>query len=163
MLLDNSRSKINWKKEIMPKIKERLDFYNQQGIVPTLRTMFYALVSLNVIPNTQNQYQYLSKFTTNARMSEELPIDCFGDQSRSIIENFNDEFMEPKEFIKLYIDELEYFPKTYTSQIPKWHNQPHYVEVWIEKDALSGTFQSILKDSNVRIVPIKGFSSLSFI
>ena len=75
MVAYNSRSKINWKNEVMPKIKERLDFYNQQGIVPTLRTMFYALVSLQIISNTQNHYQYLSKFTSKARMNRELPID----------------------------------------------------------------------------------------
>jgi hypothetical protein len=160
---NNNSRKINWKKEVMPTIKERLNYFNLQGILPTLRTMFYALVSLNIIPNIQSQYQYLSKFTANARMTGELPIDCFGDQSRSILEEFNDDFLEPKEYLKLYIDELESFPEIYKSHIPKWHNQPHYVEVWIEKDAMSGTFQSILKDGSVRIVPNKGFSSLSFI
>jgi hypothetical protein len=154
---------INWKKEVMPKIKERLDFFNQQGIVPTLRTMFYALVSLQIIPNTQNHYQYLSKFTSNARMKGELPIDCFADQSRSIIEDFNDEYIDPKEYIENVIVHLEHIPTMYSLKIPKWYNQPHYVEVWIEKDALSGTFRKILKDSQVRIVPNKGFSSLTFI
>ena len=33
--------------------------------------------------------------------------------------------------------------KNYPLQIPKWYNQPHYVEVWIEKDALRGTFRKI--------------------
>lgn len=67
MSLDNSRSKTKWKKEVMPKIKERLDLFNQQGIVPTLRAMFYALVSLLIIPNTQSKYQYLSKITSDAK------------------------------------------------------------------------------------------------
>jgi hypothetical protein len=147
----------------MPKIKERLFFFNQEGIVPTLRTMFYALVSLLIIPNTQSKYQYLSKITSDARMKGELPIDCFADQSRSIIEDFNDEYLEPKEYIKMYLDHLKNISNNYPLHIPKWHNQPHYVEVWIEKDALSSTFQSILKDSQVRIVPNKGFSSISFI
>ena len=154
---------INWKKEVMPKIKERLYFFNQQGIVPTLRTIFYALVSLQIIPNTQSHYQYLSKFTSNARMKGGLPIDCFANQSRSIIEDFNDEYLEPKEYILMYLDHLGDISKNYPLQIPKWHNQPHYVEVWIEKDALSGTFRKILEDRQVRIVPNRGFSSLTFI
>ena len=158
-----SRSKINWKKEVMPAINERLNSFNQQGIIPTLRTMFYALVSLNVIRNTQNHYQYLSKFTSIARIKRELPIDCFADRSRSIIEDFNDKHVEPKEYIEGTLAYVEKIPGIYRSLIPKWHNQPHYVEIWIEKDALSGTFQSILKERQVRIVPNKGFSSLSFI
>jgi len=36
------------------------------------------------------------------------------------------------------------------------------VEVWIEKDALSGTFKSILENRQVKIVPNKGFSSVAF-
>jgi hypothetical protein len=163
MSSDNSRSKINWKKEVMPIIKERLYFFNQQGIVPTLRTMFYALVSLLIIPNTQSKYQYLSKITSEARMKGELPIDCFADQSRSIIEDFNDEYIDPNKYIERKLAYIENFPKIYRNLIPKWHNQPHYLEIWIEKDALSSTFQSILKDSQVRIVPNRGFSSLTFI
>jgi hypothetical protein len=93
----------------------------------------------------------------------ELPIDCFADQSRSIIEDFNDEYIDPKEYIEGTLAYVENIPKIYKTLIPKWQNQPHYVEIWIEKDALSGTFQSILKDRQVRIVPNKGFSSLSFI
>ena len=158
-----SQSKTNWKKEVMPAIKERLNSFNQQGIIPTLRTMFYALLSLNVISNTQTQYQYLSKFTSNARMKGELPIDCFANQTKSIIEDFHDEYIEPEEYIEGTLANIKNFPTIYPTLIPKWHNQPHYVEIWIEKDALSGTFQSILKDRQVRIVPNKGFSSVSFI
>jgi hypothetical protein len=162
MSVNSSSSKLDWKNEVMPVIKDRLNFYSKQGIVPTLRTLFYALVSLEIIPNTQNDYQYLSKFTSIARMKRELPIDCFADQSRRIID-VNDEYVEPKEYIELYIAHLEHFPKIYPLQIPKWYNQPNYVEVWIEKDALSGTFLSILKDSGLRIAPNKGFTSLTFI
>jgi hypothetical protein len=77
-----SRKRVNWKKEVMPAIEERLHAFNSRGIIPTLRAMFYALVSLRVINNDQTQYQYLSHFTARARENGELPIDCFADQSR---------------------------------------------------------------------------------
>ncbi len=155
--------KTNWKKEVMPAIKERLELFNSQGIIPTLRTIFYALVSLNIIPNTQNQYQYLNKFISNAILKGELSIDCFADQNRIKIGDFNDEFIDARQYIKDVIGYLEDIPKTYPLTIPKWHNQPHYVEIWIEKDSLSGTFQSVLKDRNVRIVSNKGSSCVNFI
>ena len=74
----------------MPAIRERLNAFNSRGIIPTLRAMFYALVSLQVINNLQPQYQYLSHFTARAREKGELPIDCFADQSRRIVEEFDD-------------------------------------------------------------------------
>ncbi|MGD1834301.1 MAG: hypothetical protein ACPKQO_01085 [Nitrososphaeraceae archaeon] len=163
MYYHDSRGRINWKKEVMPKIKERLELFRQQEIVPTLRTMFYSLVSLQVIPNTQNQYQYLNKVTAKARMNGELPIDCFSDQSKSIIQDFNDQFVDAQDYINRILVYLEDTPITYKSRIPKWHNQSNYVEVWIEKETLIGTFQSILKGKDVRIVPNKGINNFSFI
>ncbi len=47
--------------------------------------------------------------------------------------------------------------------IPKWYNQKHYLEIWIEKDALASTFIQLTKGNiPVRIVPNKGYSSLTF-
>jgi hypothetical protein len=54
-------------------------------------------------------------------------------------------------------------PEDYTEYIPMWHNQPNYVEIWIEKNAMVGTFRSILEGYQVGIVPMKGFSSMSFL
>jgi hypothetical protein len=43
-------------------------------------------------------------------------------------------------------------------KIPKWHRQPHYVEVWIEKQALADAAQSFLKDKEMVIVVNKGYA-----
>jgi len=47
--------------------------------------------------------------------------------------------------------------------MPKWHKQPHYVEVWIEKQALADAVQSFLKDKQVVIVVNKGYAGWSFL
>ena len=59
----------------------------KERISPTLRTMHYRLVSLEVIGNTKNEYKELSRQT--ARASEEgiLPINCFVDQVREVYDN----------------------------------------------------------------------------
>jgi hypothetical protein len=146
----------------MPAITDRLQDFNSRGIILTLRAMFYALVSLRIIPNLQPQYQYLSQFTARARENGELPIDCFADQSRRIIQDFDDTYETIEHYIDRGINHLENAGRKYTKSIPRWHGQPHYVEVWIEKDALTGTFNSLLGDRQVRIVPNRGFSSVSF-
>ena len=147
---------------MMPAIIERLDAFNNRGIAPTLRAMFYALVSLRVIPNVQAQYQYLSHFTARARENGQLPINCFADQSRRVIQDFDDTYETMEDYIDRGISHLENATYNYPKSIPRWHRQPHYVEVWIEKDALSGTFKSILGNRQVKIVPSRGFSSISF-
>jgi hypothetical protein len=47
--------------------------------------------------------------------------------------------------------------------IPRWYKQPHYVEVWIEKQALADTFSSFLEGRDVRIVVNRGYSGWSFL
>jgi hypothetical protein len=162
--LQDSRSgkKIDWKKQVMPAVKERLQDFNSRGIIPTLRAMFYALVSRGVIPNDQKKYQYLSEFTARARENGELPIACFADQSRRVVQDFNDIYQSPENYIDRAIGYLQGAPNNYLNIIPRWHEQPEYVEVWVEKDALAGTLKSILGNRQVRIVPNRGFSSVGF-
>ena len=53
----NLYNNIKWKKDVIPIIKEKLTLFNNYGIIPTLKTMFYSLVFLNVIPNSYNYYK----------------------------------------------------------------------------------------------------------
>ena len=159
--IDNLK-RVNWRQDVLPIVIERLSIFDAQGIIPTLRTMFYSLVSLNIIPNSQNYYQSLSKNTANWREQGNLPINCFADQSRYIIEDFDDDYISYTQYADGLISLLEKAPFEYQDRISKWHNQPEYVEVWIEKDAQTGTFRSVLKNMHVRIVPTRGFTSVSF-
>jgi hypothetical protein len=57
----------------------------EQNIAPTLRTMFYRLVSLQVIPNTNQAYKSLSRETVKARKSGIIPWDAFSDEGRLVL------------------------------------------------------------------------------
>jgi len=103
----------------MPAVHERLDAFNSRGIVPTLRAMFYALVSLGVISNNQTQYQYLSHFTARAREGGQLPIDCFADQTRKVIQDFSDVYVSPDQYIKRGISYLRDAASDYPNTIPR--------------------------------------------
>lgn len=123
--------------------------------------MFYRLVSLEVIPNTNQAYKHLSRVTVDARKLGELPWDSFSDQGRLVIGDFKEEYQTPKQYIQLGINFLKNAPKTYT--IPRWYKQPHYIEIWIEKLALASTFSSFLNGRDVKIVVNKGYSGWSFL
>ena len=47
--------------------------------------------------------------------------------------------------------------------VPRWHKQPQYVEVWIEKQALADTFISFLKERQVKVAVNKGYASWTFL
>jgi len=46
-------------------------------------------------------------------------------------------------------------------RIDLWENQPYYVEVMVEKDALSGILEPICRELDVRFTANKGYSSSS--
>jgi hypothetical protein len=47
--------------------------------------------------------------------------------------------------------------------VPLWLDQPEYVEVWVEKDALSGLFMEVCGPLKVRLFPCRGYSSITFL
>lgn len=162
----NLYNNIKWKKDVIPIIKEKLTLFNNYGIIPTLKTMFYSLVFLNVIPNSYNYYKYLSKNTTEARISGDLPIDCFADQNLPRITNSLNEFGNAKEYIQKIAKYLEEISSTRLLQEYKFNKKYKLyndIEIWIEKSALSFTFQKLLNNYGVTIIANKGIDTPRFI
>ena len=153
---------INWK-NIIEIIKEELKIYHQQGYKSILRSIFYRLYSKSLIPNTTSSYSSLVRATVKAREDHRLPIDCFTDNTRQVRENFNEIYCTPSGYIDRYLRHIKDISKEYLNFIPIWHNQPEYVEVWIEKDAMVSSLASILEGKDVRILAHKGFTSLTFL
>ena len=152
-------SRTDWK-QVIEEVKSSLIWFKQLGIIPTLRTIFYRLVSLEIIPNTEQSYKSLSSTIVKARKSGEIPWDCFSDQGRHVLIGL-EEYTSPEDYIDIAIDYLKNAPRRYT--IPRWHNQKHYVEVWIEKQALADTFVAFLQTRQVNVVVNRGYAGWSFL
>ena len=164
----NTPKNINWKKDVMPIIKERLIILNKYGIIPTLRTIFYSLVFLNVIPNSHNYYKYLTNYTKQAKLNGELPIDCFADQNLPRITNSLNEFGNAKEYLQKIVNYLEAVSSTHSLQEEdkcnnKNNNPYNDIEVWIEKNTQSFTFHNLLKNYAINIISNKGIDTTSFV
>jgi hypothetical protein len=156
-----TNNRTNWSK-VIDEVKSSLTWFQSHRIPrPSLRTVFYRLVSLDIIPNTNQSYKLLSAATVKARKSGELPWDCFSDQGRQVLGNFQEDYRSPEQYIQLRIDLLRNAPQSYT--VPRWYKQPQYVEVSIEKQALADTFISFLKDRQVKVAVNKGYASWSFL
>jgi hypothetical protein len=157
---NTKKDRINWHK-VIEHVGEEYAWFKERGIKPSLRTMFYRLVSKEIIPNTEQAYKSLSKATVKARIDGKLPWDIFSDEGRLVIDDSIKEYRTIEHYVQSIINYLNNAHRHYT--IPRWFNQPHYVEIWIEKHALKDTFLSFLEDRQVIVAVNKGYAGWSFL
>lgn len=116
----------------------------------TLRQIFYQLVARHVINNSMSEYQRLSNALVKARQEGIIPFEWIEDRVR-----------RPR-VVSMWRglpDFLETVRHVYRRDI--WDSQPQYVEVWLEKDALSGIFEDITREYGVTLVVGRGYNSWS--
>jgi hypothetical protein len=122
----------------------------------TLRQIYYQLVAQNLIKNTRSQYNMLSQLVKNMRLDGLIEWDVIEDRTRRVSGKRG--FNNPDEFIK---QELDCFLNGYSRCLVQ--GQENYVELWIEKDALSSIFEKIAWRYCLRCVTCKGFLSATFV
>ena len=118
----------------------------------TLRQVFYRLVSGQVLENTRAQYQALSSALVNARQQGMIPWDWIEDRTR-----------RPRS-VGMWRD-LADFAQTAVRAYRRdvWESQPGALEVWLEKDALSGIFERVLGPYGVTLNVGRGYDGWSSI
>ena len=167
MLNWNTQKRVNWKNDVMPIIKERLELFNRYGIIPTLKTIFYSLVILNIIPNSYSYYKYLSKYTNHARVRGELPISCFPEQDLPKITNSYNEFVDAKQYIQKIVNYLEETSLNPSIQDYPFNNKSVHlyndIEIWVENNGISFTLHNLLNNSGIKIISNKRTNNLGFI
>jgi len=124
--------------------------YANQGYELTLRQLFYQLVSRDIIPNTQAEYKKLGDLVADARLAGMINWLHIVDRTRNLMGNQHWE--RPSSLV-------EQAAKTYA--IDKWDGQPHYCEVWIEKQALEGVIEGICGRLDVPFFACRGYTSAS--
>jgi hypothetical protein len=112
----------------------------------TVRQIYYQLVSRQVIKNDRSQYQAVSKALVEARREGTVPWDWIEDRLRrprhvSMWDGLGD-----------FADTCR---KAYRRDV--WATQPAYLEVWLEKDALSGIFEDALNEYGVTLNVGRGY------
>ena len=121
----------------------------------TLRQIYYRLVVAGLIPNRRAAYNSLSSQLVKAREEGEVDENRIVDRSRRI-DDFA--FESPEGFLATVKYTLE---QNYVRRF--WASQETYVEVWVEKDALSGVMANAVKPLNTIIAPSRGYSSYSYL
>jgi len=126
----------------------------------TLRQLYYRFVALDLLENKESQYDYLGESIKEARIEGTIPWDWIEDRTRSADAGDH----EKKSREKHFRDHLEYF-KTCDQRFnrPRWEGQDTYVEVWVEKEALAGVFESVADELKVVSFPNRGYTSVTLL
>ena len=138
--------------DLIDRCKEIIKDYEIEGYKLTLRQLYYQLVSQNIIENKESSYKSLGKIITKARKKGLLEIDCLEDRSRSINEIVH--WSDYQHGIQSLLNQFK---------LDLWLLQPYRPIVLIEKEALSGVIESLMRKLRVDFIACKGYLSLSFI
>ncbi len=128
---------------------------SQYNMLLTVRQIFYRLVSSGFIQNTINSYKLFDRMITRGREKGDIDARSIVDRARQVMGG-DYGYASVQDFVRTKISELE-DTEQYTRRI--WDNQPQYVEVWVEKDALATLFSSIADGYRVVTYPSRGYSS----
>lgn len=148
-----------------------INTYTQQGFSLTLRQLYYVFVGNNYFPatwkyrnagnnkwvldpngtiNAQPNYDRLGDIISDARMAGLIDWNAIVDRTRAswAIEHWD----KPSSAIKTAHGKYA---------IDKWLRQPHYAEVWVEKESLEDVLSHACNPLDIRYFACRGYTSQS--
>lgn len=119
----------------------------------TVRQVFYQLVNRGTIEKTEEAYQgTVVRLLTAMRIAGDLPFAWIVDHTRRrrVTETWDsvDEAVQ---------DTARFYRKSALK------TSPAYIEIWVEKDALSGIMWDVTSEYDVPLLSSKGMPSLTFL
>lgn len=119
----------------------------------TVRQVFYRLVSQGVVAKTEQEYKgVVCRLLVQMRVAGDIPFGWIADNTRWMRKTRSYSSME---------EALRLTAKTYRRAL--WDDQPVYVEVWTEKDALAGVLLDETDGWDVPLMVSRGFSSVTYL
>lgn len=112
----------------------------------SVRDVYYAFVSRSY----EYDYRQVKRALKKGRRAGYIDPRLIIDPSRTAAVRPNQGYDSPEEFA----DSLDGIARRYTENF--WTEQPTYVEVWLEKQALVSVFEPICREYNVRLEPTRG-------
>ena len=129
---------------------EIIEDYMSQGYKLTLRQLYYQFVSKDLIPNNMKEYKKLGAIINDARLVGLLDWDAIEDRSRSMRGYYGSD--SPEDAIR---------NASYQYRENKMYDQDTIVEVWVEKEALTGIIRTACANWQLSFFACKGYPSQS--
>lgn len=124
--------------------------YDAEGYDLTLRQLYYQLVARGYIENTMNSYKRVGNIINDARLSGLIDWYSVTDRTRNLKRNSH--WSSPGEIIRSAVSQ-------YAIDIRE--DQPNYIEVWVEKEALVEVVAKACISLDVPYFACRGYVSQS--
>jgi hypothetical protein len=135
--------------------------YRKQGYRLSLRQLYYQMIARDLLPdswadpktkstNNVQSYKKLGDIVGDARLAGLLSWDMIEDRGRDPV--IPASWTSPAEIVGVAARQF---------RVDRWEGQENYVEVMVEKDALSGILEPVCRELHVRFTANKGYSSLT--
>jgi hypothetical protein len=118
----------------------------------TVRQVYYQATVRGLVEKTESGYDKVQIDLAKMRRSSDLPYSWLTDNTRWQ--------RKPKTYDGIDAA-LEHTAQFYRKAL--WANIPAYVEIWLEKDALSGVVWPVTSLYDVPLMVARGYASLSFL
>lgn len=126
--------------------------FKQQQPPMTVRQMFYRMSTSGYVEKTENGYRRVQRCLLEMRRADAIPYSWIADNTRWI--------RRPTSYGSMS-EALENWQRNYRRDI--WDYQDSHVEIWLEKDALSGVLYDITGEYGVPMPVTRGYSSETFL
>lgn len=121
-----------------------------QGYTLTLRQLYYQFVRRNWIENKEAMYKRLGRLVSDAREAGEMDWFAIEDRGRNAYSTPTEE--DPSRVLMGIENGLVF---------DQWARQDHYLEVWVEKQALEAVISRPCNERDVTYMACKGYLSTS--
>lgn len=118
----------------------------------TVRQVFYQASVRGIIDKTEADYDKVQNDLVHLRRSGGLPYHWLADNTR---------WQRKPQTYRSVEEALEETAKFYRKAL--WAEADAYVEIWLEKDALSGVVMPVTSLYDVPLMVARGYASLSFL
>jgi hypothetical protein len=136
--------------KMIEQANEILDEYTAQGFDLTLRQLYYQFVSRGLIANKMSEYKRLGSVVNDARLAGLIDWENIVDRTRGLEAKAH--WDSPSDIIEACASQF---------RLDKWSDQKYRVEVWIEKDALTGVIDGVCTKLDVPYLSCRGYTSQS--
>jgi hypothetical protein len=118
----------------------------------TVRQVFYQAAIGGIVDKSEAGYAKVQRALVNLRRAGRLPFDWIADNARW--QRKPRSFRDPAEALR---QTARFYRKAL------WAHADEYVEVWLEKDALSAVVYEVTAEFDVPLMVARGYASLSFL